>query len=159
MYIAKCQLCKAEGIDAAYVGETCKSVYRRVSMHYTKLKSLDPSNFMVRHNILTHPELDPTCGEKYSWEVESFCKSALEREIREALLIKDRYARESGTVLCLNGKEEYCRSLLPGTSRISSEEDNLKEENLTRKILAIKKSRHKLGPTTTAGGTSSTTGA
>ena len=89
--------CKKEGVDAAFIGETCKSVYRRAAMHYQKLKSLDPSNFMVRHNVQKHPEQDPACGENYTWEVESFAVSALQREIQEALLIKERYASESDT--------------------------------------------------------------
>ena len=58
-YEAVCLRCKASGIKASYQGESCKSLQRRALAHTRALTSLQYSSFVLKHNLLIHPEEDP----------------------------------------------------------------------------------------------------
>ena len=91
-YVATCFRCKEAEVVAEYHGESCKSLYDRAKSHMEKLRSWDPSNFMLRHN---HPENDPLCSD-YLWQPTGFYQRPIQREIAEAIKIKEALAKETG---------------------------------------------------------------
>ena len=58
-YKATCKRCEQEGRRAEYLGETSKSLTDRAAAHLKSLKGTQSSSFMLRHNLLHHPNGDP----------------------------------------------------------------------------------------------------
>ena len=53
-YKVVCLRCKDNGIRAEYHGESGKSLHDRAFGHMDKLKGMDTSSFMFRHDLLYH---------------------------------------------------------------------------------------------------------
>ena len=71
---------------------------------------MDVSNFMLRHNLLHHPEDDPQ-NNNYLWYPTAFFDKPMERQISEAIIIKealDKSTKDQNHIV-LNGKTEYNR--------------------------------------------------
>ena len=109
-----CLRCKDNEVKAEYHGESKDSLYKRALGHMEKLKSLDSSNFMLRHNLLYHGNEDPQCKD-YIWAPTKFHTKALERQVSEALYIKT--AMDTPGTILMNTKTEFSRCVLPGISQ------------------------------------------
>ena len=135
------------GITSEYYGETGKSIQKRSQGHYEKLRSWDPSNFMLRHNVIHHPEEDPL-NKDYLWTPLSHHEKPLERVVEEAIRIKVAFQTEDlkDDYISMNGKGEYTRNVLPGISRKASPLDKESNESITKKILDLKKQSERQKP-------------
>ena len=102
-YKVVCRRCKDKGIQAEYHGESGKSLFDRAKGHMEKLKGLDSSNFMLRHNLLAHPDEDPM-DKNYIWCPNGFHTKALDRLVQEAINIKE--ALDTKGLVLLNAKTE-----------------------------------------------------
>ena len=98
-----------------------------------KLKGLDSSNFMLRHNLLYHANEHPM-DNSYVWYPTKFHTKAIDRQVGEAIEIKK--AMDTPGVLLMNAKTEYSRCVLPGISPVPSKEDE-KEDNKVKDLIAI----------------------
>ena len=91
-YKATCNRCKSKGIKAEYLGESSKSLRDRSSAHRKALRGAQTSSFMLKHNLLHHQEDDPF-NEEYTWEPLQFFQKPLDRQVGEALAIKEAYSK------------------------------------------------------------------
>ena len=139
-YIAECFKCKEEGKKAVYHGESGKSLHIRSQKHMEKLKSWDQSNFMLRHNLLYHPEDDPLEA-KYLWYPTGFYQKAMERQISEAIKIKEAVeeAEANPNFILMNANTEYNCCVLPGITMVASKEDQKQDEDLKKVIMTRKR--------------------
>ena len=99
-------------------------MFHRADSHMDKLKGWDHSNFMLRHNIMHHAEDDPQ-NNNYLWYPTHFFDKPLDREVMEAILIKEAMEKAAcdPNHVVLNGKAEYNRNILPGITQTATEED------------------------------------
>ena len=81
-----------------------------------KLKGWDPGNFMLRHNMESHPEDDPLCR-NYTWEPTGFHQRPMQREISKAIKIKDAYSKERPLYIVMNARTEFNRCILRGVTK------------------------------------------
>ena len=70
-----------------YIGESSRTWYDRSREHNDKVRLMDESNPMVKHQILHHPEEEVAL--KLSYKLDKTWCTSLKRQIREALLILD----------------------------------------------------------------------
>ena len=90
-----------------YIGESCRSAYERGREHQADYVKKKPENHQWKHQVNDHSgEEDSQL--QFKWKVELQCKSALTRQISEAVLIRRR-----GAGLILNSRAEYNRCRLP----------------------------------------------
>ena len=118
-----------------YHGETKKSLYDRALSHMEKLKGLDSSNFMLRHNLLCHPDGDPM-DNSYIWYPTRFHTKAIDRQVGEAIQIKK--AIDTPGVKVMNAKTEYSRCVLPGITPVTSEEDIKEDDRVNNLIFQLR---------------------
>ena len=112
MYEVFCKTCQGKiGSDTNFihVGESARSICERFRDHVDDCKANLESSHMAKHEALVHG-LDMTKPE-YDIRVKKFCKSAIERQVLEAVTIASR-AEEKGVTI-LNSKSEFNRCTLP----------------------------------------------
>ena len=90
-----------------YVGESCRSAFRRGTEHLALYKNKSKGSFMLRHTLDAHNGIMGNDGGKTDFKMEhiSSYKGSLPRIIEEAVLIQE--LEEDSNVECLNTKEEY----------------------------------------------------
>ena len=95
---------------------------------------------MLRHNFLHHPEDDPM-EDKYLWYPTGFYQKAMERQIAEAIKIKEAVERaeDDPNFILMNGKMEYNRCVLPGITRTPTQEDKKEDERVRGIITECKR--------------------
>ena len=86
-----------------------------------KLKRLDGSYFIQRHNLINHAEEDPI-DNRYVWYPVKFDRKAIYIQVGEAIEIMK--AMETTDTIVINAKTEYSRSDLPGVTPVATEEDS-----------------------------------
>ena len=85
--------------QSVYVGETARSIQERAKEHWESFKSKDPKSHILKHHLIHHgAEGEP----KFIMKVVKFYRTALSRQVAEAVRIKRR-----GEVL--NSRTEYNR--------------------------------------------------
>ena len=84
-----------------YVGETSRSIMERSREHWSGWRRDKDDNHIVRHQRLVHPGEEPD----FTMRVVKFSRSALERQLGEAVRIR----RRGGEGAILNSKAEYNR--------------------------------------------------
>ena len=105
-------------IPTVYVGETSRSIYERSREHWEGVKKGSNKNHMVKHQLLEHAgEPDPN----FHMKVRGFFKTALARQIAEAVYIR----RRGGEGAILNSKAEFTRCYIP---RLQLEEQDKLEQ-------------------------------
>ena len=105
-----------------YIGESCRSAYERGGEHRADYMKRKPDNHQWKHQSNDHHgELDSQS--QFKFKVELQCKSALTRQISEAVLIRRR-----GADMILNSRAEYNRCRLP---RLVLEQHDEEEEERT----------------------------
>ena len=131
MYRATCLRCQASGVKAEYSEETSKSIRDRARAHLKYLRGAHSSSFMLRHNLLQHDQDDPFRAE-YAWEPLTYFQKPMDRQVAEALAIKEAYGNGGRRVL--NAKTEYSRCVLPGVTPEASDEDKEQDAIVQRLI-------------------------
>ena len=89
-----------------WVGETARSSYERSCEHVRDLKGLEDKSHLLKHYILVHRNEIKLEDMEYGVRVRSRHKTALERQVGEAVAIHRE--KEKGIQL-LNSKSEYNR--------------------------------------------------
>ena len=103
-----------------------------------KLKRLDSSNFMLRHNFLFHPDGDPM-DNRYVWYPTKFHSKAIDRLVGEAIEIKKAW--DTPGVNLMNAKTEYSRCVLPGNMPVATKEDEKEDDKVKGIILELIRAR------------------
>ena len=97
---SQCKLCKQNWeedssevsqrrmIEAVYIGESARQIGTRAMEHINKAWNLKKDSFILEHWMLEHPTR--TSPPEFSFKILSVHKDALSRQIREAVVIKDR---------------------------------------------------------------------
>ena len=88
-----------------YVGESSRSIQERAKEHWGAALKKDAKSHMVKHQNLEHPGEPP----EFLFKVVSTHKTALSRQIREAVRIKRR--GEASNIL--NSRSEFNRCYIP----------------------------------------------
>ena len=108
VYTNTCRQCtRAEGKEGAgawYVGETSRSAFERGGEHWRDWKKKQPDSHIYKHLELAHPDQEQP---DFEFRVKGSFRSALERQVTEAVLI-----RRAGAA-ALNSKGVYNRCSLP----------------------------------------------
>ena len=108
VYKVTCLDCKAEGLRSTYVGESHRSFWDRSQEHLADLRSRSDSNSLVKHWNEIHGNMD--APPKYQFQVLKKCKTSLERQIWEAILID---SESEGIDHQINQKGEFGINLVP----------------------------------------------
>ena len=78
-------------IPTVYIGETSRSIYERSKEHWEGVKKMCSKNHMVKHQMLEHEgELEPN----FTMRVKGYFKTALARQVAEAVWIRRRGEKE-----------------------------------------------------------------
>ena len=144
MYETFCKAC-GEGVGEdkyVYVGESARSVCERYGEHVGDFRSSLEKSHMSKHISLVH-SLDTNVLE-FDIRVVKFCKTAIERQVLEAVQIQHR-ANEPG-IQIMNSKSEFNRCTLPrivmfcgdqsseeGSAKNGTGEGNPKGDNIKNK--------------------------
>ena len=118
VYQIPCLDCKALGKRATYIGETHRSFWDRTQEHLADIRSKNSKNSLVKHWEEVHG--DQQSPPKYSFQVKKKCKSAIERQIWEALFIE---VENSQGDYQINSKAEFGINLMPKLKPILQEDD------------------------------------
>ena len=110
---------------AIYVGETSRSILERTREHWKGYMGAKKDNHMWKHQEMEHKG-EPA---KFIMRVEGSNKSALSRQVSEAVRIR----RRGGEGNILNSKSEYNRSHIPRL-QVEDEEKTKKREEYLRKM-------------------------
>ena len=103
-------------IPSIYVGETSRSIKERGGEHIAAYRSSNKDSHIFKHQSMEHPGEEP----EFILRVASFHKTALERQVGEAVRIK----RRGGQGAVLNSKAEFDRCRIP---RLVLEEQDLEQ--------------------------------
>ena len=114
VYEQRCMLCKEDGKDVVYFGETGRNAFIRGKEHDNDIRLGDRKNGLVRHMIEEHVGVDS----QFKMAVLSKHRSCLTRQVEEAVRI-----RESDSIL-LNSKSEFMQ---PHINILEIEEGNVEE--------------------------------
>ena len=109
-YVTSCRLCKTQGKQTIYIGESGRSLYERGGEHIKNSMGEGKAKSHIKdHYRESHPgeEIGP---ESFRYDVTGSYYSALDRQMAEA--IKIQRAQISG-VTVLNSKMEFNRCLIP----------------------------------------------
>ena len=112
-----------EGPPSLYVGESSRSIQERASEHWGAARRGEEESHMVRHQKLVHPGAPP----QFHFKVVSSHRTALNRQIREAVRIR----RRGGSGSILNSKSEFNRCHIPRL--VVEEEDEEKRKKRLEK--------------------------
>ena len=108
VYQNVCLECKKEGRVTRYLGETNRSLWEKNGEHQQDALNPTKNSHIREHVLINHPHLLPNMLDIFSISVIKPTRSALQRQIREAVEIaRDR------SYLLLNNKEEFNRCLVP----------------------------------------------
>ena len=108
-----------------YVGETSRTIQERAVEHWRQAMRGDQRSHMVRHQALQHPGEPPS----FHFKVVSTHRSALSRQIREAVRIR----RRGGAGHILNSKSDFNRCHIPRLV-VEEEDDETKKRRLAREL-------------------------
>ena len=75
-----------DGHPSLYVGESSRSIQKRASEHWGAAKRMEKESHMVRHQAMEHVGEEP----EFTFKVVSTHRTALNRQVREAVRIKRR---------------------------------------------------------------------
>ena len=145
-YRAECLFCKESEVlrPAEYIGETGTDLYTRAKRHYQLWVRGDTSSWMLRHHFETHKEV-PREDVHFSFEAIKYHRTAFERQVEEACLIK--WSRGDPGINNCNLKLEYNRSIVPELGDMgATPEDIKKSETITKEILAWREARKSRPP-------------
>ena len=109
VYENLCIPCREKKVVTRYVGETCRTLYERGKEHQSDALS-SSKNSHWREHAKEHTDFEGPLTEMFSIQPIKTCRSALARQLREAIEI----GRNPPTTLLLNSKEEFTRCLIPG---------------------------------------------
>ena len=133
---------KQKDYKIKYIGESYRSAYERGREHQDDLKYLRERSHLLKHFLEAHPN-EKIEDMKYGMRLVSKCKTALERQVGEAVHIQ--LAQENGYTL-LNSKSEYSRCTIPqlrlGDSKGLLEQlegERQSEKNMKERIRLLRK--------------------
>ena len=133
---------KQKDYKIKYIGESYRSAYERGREHQDDLKYLREKSHLLKHFLEAHPN-EKIEDMKYGMRLVSKCKTALERQVGEAVYIQ--LAQEKGYTL-LNSKSEYSRCTIPrlrlGDSKGLLEQlegERQSEKNMKERIRLLRK--------------------
>ena len=99
-YEVKCKTCDHQGKLRTYTGETTRNLHVRSKEHLNSLKTNDQNSWMVKHISREHE--GNKAGVEFSWKVVRKHNKPLQRQLHEAVRIKNKEENEN-----LNSKSEY----------------------------------------------------
>ena len=105
-------------IASIYVGESSRSIKERGGEHWRDYKNNSQKSHILKHQQIHHPHQEP----KFVLRAVSFFKTALERQVGEAVRIR----RRGGEGAVLNSKSEFDRCRIP---RLVVEEQDLEKNS------------------------------
>ena len=105
MYRTQCGECKEKGKDTIYVGESSRTGYERGVEHQNDAKNEKDNSHIATHCKEEHAGRGM---EKFSMKVIRTHKTALTRQIHEAVVIANSWNKN-----LLNSKQEYNRCIIP----------------------------------------------
>ena len=94
-----------EGAPSIYVGESSRTIQERSQEHWTAAKRKDGTSHIHKHQKMVHGTEEP----KFIFKVVSNHRSALNRQVKEAVRIR----RRGGANNILNSKAEFNRCHIP----------------------------------------------
>ena len=106
VYKITCTECANSGTKSLYIGESHRSWWDRSGDHITALRTKNPNYAIVKHWQTNHPQMETPPNFKF--EVVERCHSSLERQIKEAIHIRN----EECDVL-MNGRGEWGLNIIP----------------------------------------------
>ena len=112
-----------KGDPSLYVGESSRSVQERAGEHWGAARRGEDESHMVRHQKQVHPGAPP----QFYFKVISTHRTALSRQVKEAIRIKKR----GGAGGVLNSKSEFNRCYIPRMV-VEEEEESSKMDRLAR---------------------------
>ena len=92
-------------IPSIYVGESSRSIKERGGEHWAAFRSKNQDSHILKHQMMIHPGEEP----EFILRISSFYKTALERQVGEAVRIR----RRGGQGAVLNSKAEFDRCRIP----------------------------------------------
>ena len=105
-------------VSSIYVGESSRSIKERGGEHWNDFRNNNQKSHILKHQQIHHPHQEP----KFVLRAVSFFKTALERQVGEAVRIR----RRGGEGAVLNSKSEFDRCRIP---RLIIEEQNLEKDS------------------------------
>ena len=116
-----------QGVEhpSLYVGETSRTIQERAVEHLSQARRGDQRSHMVRHQTLQHPGEPPS----FQFKVVSSHRSALSRQIREAVRIR----RRGGAGQILNSKGEFNRCHIPRLV-VEEEDEEVRKRRMDREL-------------------------
>ena len=114
-------------IPTVYIGETSRSIFERSKEHWEGARKMCGKNHMVKHQLMEHEgEQEPN----FHMKVRGFYKTALARQVAEAVLIR----RRGGEGAILNSRGEFSRCHIPRLQVVEEEQqmDSKEREQNTR---------------------------
>ena len=108
VYANICRLCKEQGKNTSYIGESSRTMLVRSSEHQQDCFDSNKPSHMRLHMGQEHPEAMSAVLDSFQMVKIKACASALSRQVREAVEIA-----EDRSHCLLNSKEEYNRCVLP----------------------------------------------
>ena len=106
VYRLKCLECKKNGVNTHYIGESSRTFWDRSREHDQALKSKNTKYAVVKHWQMDHGDQDDP--PKFSYNLVGTYRTAIERQIMEAIAIEDETCDQ-----ILNGKGEWGTNHLP----------------------------------------------
>ena len=82
-YRIDCMICKAEGRESTYFGESARTMFDRGSEHLSSLRSGDRDSALVQHMEEDHLDMEP----EYTMKLVRSHKGPMYRQIHEGVLI------------------------------------------------------------------------
>ena len=116
-YSITCNTCLENGSRRVYWGETNRSWWDRYLEHETALRTSNSKYAIVKHQLMEHANVPPN----FSYKVDRTWKTALERQVGEAILIDN----EDKTCI-LNSRSEWGHNAVP---RLTITRDNQDQPN------------------------------
>ena len=124
MYISTCSECKEQRRDVCYIGETSRSLAERVEEHIADGANQEEFSHIHNHKTESNMEEEGLPGMKLSIEKKS--KSALKRQLREAIVINKCLLPELGIINQTNGNtDEEVKKKCQEEKRIDEDESSL----------------------------------
>ena len=120
-YQITCMTCKADGKESQYFGESSRTWWDRASEHVSALRTKNEKFAIVKHWLDEHRDQDSP--PEYQFKALGSHKTAIERQIKEALLIQNN--REKVNIL--NSKAEWGLNRLP-RMKITVEDEVFEEK-------------------------------
>ena len=120
-------------VPSLYVGESGRSIQERALEHWADYRRGDDSSHIRKHQGMVHPGEEP----QFQLKVISYPRSALSRQIQEAVRIR----RRGGASSILNSKAEYNRCHIPRLVVEKEDEEAVKKSLEDEKERRMKEQR------------------